>query len=224
MFMPVMQAITLIRRAAALLLLVPGLAPAADVELAGVFGKRAVLMVDGGAPQTLGIGQRSKEGVVVLEVDGRSALIDVGGERRRVALGEAPLRIQPPTPQADLGLSVSLTPDPQGHYWAQGSINGAAMRFMVDTGATYVSIGADEARRAGIDYRKGREVIMNTANGPSTAWLLTLDRVSVGGIVLYGVQGTVHEQGLPVPLLGMSFLSRLGMRSEAGLLVLTRRY
>ncbi|MDI3491369.1 MAG: aspartyl protease family protein [Thauera sp.] len=95
---------------------------------------------------------------------------------------------------------------------------------MIDTGATYVAISADEAKRAGIDYRSGQRVRMNTANGPSNAWLVTLDRVSIGGVVLHGIQGSVHEQGLPVALLGMSFLNRLDMRREAGDLLLARRY
>lgn len=215
---------TLVRRSTCLLLLSSGIALGAEVELAGVLGKRAVLLVDGGAPQTLGIGQQSREGVKLLEVDGRSVLVAVGGERRRIALGEAPLRIAAPAEVRSGEASVRLAPDAQGHYWVQGAINGAALRFMVDTGATYVAIGTDAARRAGIDYRAGRQVIMNTANGPSMAWLLTLDRVSIGGIVLYGVQATVHERGLPVALLGMSFISRLGMRSEAGTLVLTKLY
>lgn len=215
---------TLVRRSTCLLLLSSGIALGAEVELAGVLGKRAVLLVDGGAPQTLGIGQQSREGVKLLEVDGRSVLVAVGGERRRIALGEAPLRIAAPAEARSGEASVRLAPDAQGHYWVQGAINGAALRFMVDTGATYVAIGTDAARRAGIDYRAGRQVIMNTANGPSMAWLLTLDRVSIGGIVLYGVQATVHERGLPVALLGMSFISRLGMRSEAGTLVLTKLY
>lgn len=214
----------LVRRSTCFLILSSGIALGAEVELAGVLGKRAVLLVDGGAPQTLGVGQQSREGVKLLEVDGGSALIAVGGERRRISLGQAPLRIAESAEKRSGDASVRLVPDAQGHYWVQGAINGASLRFMVDTGATYVAIGTGEAKRAGIDYRAGQQVLMSTANGPSMAWLLTLDRVSIGGIVLHGVQATVHERGLPVALLGMSFISRLGMRSEAGTLVLTKLY
>jgi aspartyl protease family protein len=197
---------------------------AVEVELAGVFGKRAVLVIYGGAPQTLSAGQYSREGVRLLEVNSAAAVVDVVGERRRLTMGEAPLRIIEPVAQQSGAATLRLVPDIHGHYWAQGAVNSASLRFMIDTGATYVAISADEAKRAGIDYRSGQRVRMNTANGPSNAWLVTLDRVSIGGVVLHGIQGSVHEQGLPVALLGMSFLNRLDMRREAGDLLLARRY
>jgi len=98
------------------------------------------------------------------------------------------------------------------------------MRFMVDTGATYVAMNAADAKRAGIDYRAGQQIVMNTANGQSLAWLVTLDRISFGGIDMHGVQASVHESGLAVALLGMSFMNRLDMRREAGDLLLSKRY
>ena len=119
---------------------------------------------------------------------------------------------------------LRLVPDARGHYWTQGAVNGASVRFMVDTGATYVAINTDEAKRAGIDYRAGQQVVMNTANGQSFAWFVKLDRVSIGSIVMHGVEASVHERGLPVALLGMSFVNRLDMRREGGDLLLKKRY
>jgi len=66
---------------------------AAEVELAGIFGSRVVLVIDGGAPQTLAVGQRSREGVKLVNVSDPSATVDVNGEKRRISIGEAPLRI-----------------------------------------------------------------------------------------------------------------------------------
>lgn len=196
----------------------------AEVELAGVFGKRAVLVVNGGNPQTLSIGQRSREGVRLLDINNPSVTIEVNGERRQVRLGDAPVRIADATAASAGPALLRLVPDARGHYWTQGSVNGASLRFMIDTGATYVAISSEEAKRAGIDYRRGQQIVMNTANGQSAAWLVTLDRVSIGGIVMHGVQASIHEQGLPVALLGMSFMNRLDLRREAGDLVLTKRY
>lgn len=119
---------------------------------------------------------------------------------------------------------MRLASDSRGHYWAQGAVNGASIRFMVDTGATLVAISADEAKRAGVDYRAGRPIQISTANGIITAYLVTLDRISIGGIVLHGVEASVHEGGLGVALLGMSFIKRLEMRREADQLVLHKRY
>ncbi len=220
-----MQLSNFFRRAVSFTLLVSaGGALSAEVELAGIFGKRAVLVVNGGAPQTLSIGQRSREGVKVLDVSNPSVTLDVNGERRRVSLGEAPVRIADASAESTGAPLLRLVPDARGHYWTQGTVNGASLRFMIDTGATYVAINTDEAKRAGVDYRSGQQVVMNTANGQSMAWLVTLDRVSIGGIVLHGIQASVHEAGLPVALLGMSFMNRLDMRREAGELMLSKRY
>lgn len=197
---------------------------AAEVELAGIFGSRAVLVIDGGAPQTLSVGQRSCEGIKLVSVSNPSATVDVNGEQRRISIGEAPLRIAGSNTRQPVDAMLRLVPDTRGHYWAQGTVNGASVRFMVDTGATYVAINTDEAKRAGIDYRAGQQVVMNTANGQSLAWLVKLDRVSIGGIVMHGVEASVHENGLPVALLGMSFVNRLDMRREGGDLVLKKRY
>ena len=206
------------------LLVSAGGALSAEVELAGIFGKRVVLVVDSGTPQTLSIGQRSREGVELLSVSNPSATVEVNGSRRRISIGEAPLRITGSNDASSANAMLRLVPDARGHYWTQGAINGASLRFMVDTGATYVAINIDEARRAGIDYRAGQQVVMNTANGQSLAWLVKLDRVSIGGIVMHGVEASVHERGLPVALLGMSFVNRLDMRQEGGGLVLRKRY
>ncbi len=208
----------------AVLLVSADSAVAAEVELAGVFARRAVLVVNGGNPQTLSIGQRSREGVRLLDISNPSVTIEVNGERRQVRLGNAPVRIADATAANAGPALVRLVPDARGHYWTQGSVNGASLRFMIDTGATYVAISSEEAKRAGIDYRRGQQIVMNTANGRSAAWLVTLDRISIGGIVMHGVQASIHEQGLPVALLGMSFMNRLDMRREAGDLVLTKRY
>lgn len=197
---------------------------AAEVELAGIFGSRAVLVIDGGAPQTLSVGQRSREGIKLVSVSNPSAMVDVNGERRRISIGEAPLRIAGTGTEPSANATLRLVPDARGHYWTQGMVNGASLRFMVDTGATYVAINTDEAKRAGIDYHAGQQVVMNTANGQSLAWLVRLDRVSIGGIVMHGVEASVHESGLPVALLGMSFVNRLDMRREGGDLVLKKRY
>ena len=219
-----MERSVVLRWSASFILFVASTAFGAEVELAGVFGKRAVLVVNGGAPQTLSIGQTSREGVKLVDVVNPAATIEVEGQRRRLSLGEAPLRLSSASGLQSSAPTLRLPPDVQGHYWTQGAVNGSSLRFMIDTGATYVAISADEAKRAGIDYRSGQQVRMSTANGPSVAWLVTLHKVSIGGIVLHGVQASVHERGLPVALLGMSFMNRLDMRREAGDLILSRRY
>ena len=87
-----------------------------------------------------------------------------------------------------------------------------------------IAIPASDADRLRIDYRKGRLSTTRTAGGPITVYLVTLDSVRVGGIELQNIEAIVIEHGLPVALLGNSFLSRVNMRREGEAMTLTRRY
>ena len=121
--------------------------------------------------------------------------------------------------------SVTLAPDSRGHFVTDGQVNGVHMRFLVDTGATMVSLPSSAAARLGIDFRKGRRGLSQTANGVAVVYAVTLDSVTVGGITLMNVEGLVHEAaGLEVALLGMSFLSRTEMRRDGSTLTLVKRY
>lgn len=194
---------------------------AAEIELAGLFGNKAVLVVDGGTPKTLGVGERTREGLKLVEISGTTATVELDGRLQRLVLGAAPVHaIQPPRGEA----GTSLVADARGHYFSSGSINAAPVRFLVDTGASMVSIGASDARRAGIDFRRGVEGTSVTASGPARVWRVRLDSVRLGDVVLNGVDGLVHENDLPFALLGMSFLSRMDMQREGDRLVLRRRY
>lgn len=197
---------------------------AADVELAGVFGSRAVLLVDGGSPQTLAVGQRSREGVLLRALQGDVAVVEVDGVQRRIRLGGAPIQVGARADSGATGRELRLTPDARGHYSVLGSVNGASMRFLIDTGASLVSMGAEDAVRAGVDYRKGRPSTSMTANGLVQIWVVRLDKIQVGQLVLHGVEAAVHEGALPVVLLGMSFLNRMDMRREGGFLVLRKTH
>lgn len=199
-----------------------GTAPAAEVELAGVFGNKAVLIVDGGAPRTLVVGERTRDGLTLVDVSGGAATVEINGQRQKVMLGAGPVRGS--SGEANAAAAVSLVADARGHHFTGGSINGASVRFLVDTGASMVSIGASDARRAGIDYLRGVAGISETANGPARVWKVKLDTVRVGDVTLRGVDGLVHENNLPFVLLGMSFLSRMDMQREGDRLTLRKRF
>lgn len=195
--------------------------PDQDVALVGVVGSKAVLTVDGGAPKILAVGERTRDGVRLIEVSGDSAVVEVDGARRRIALGQSALRAGGGDSPSS---AVSLYPDASGHHFANGTINGAGVRFLVDTGASMVSIGLADARRAGIDYRRGVPARTQTASGTAVVWRVRLDSVKIGNVVLHGVDGLVHENDLPFVLLGMSFLNRMDMQRDGERLVLRKRY
>ena len=78
--------------------------------------------------------------------------------------------------------------------------------------------------RLGLDYRKGRRGMTNTANGRVPVYGVTLDRIRVGDIELSSVEAVVIEQGLDITLLGMSFLNRVEMRRDGQTMTLMRRF
>jgi aspartyl protease family protein len=106
-----------------------------------------------------------------------------------------------------------------------GQVNGIPVRFAVDTGATFVTFPASEARRLGLDYVNGQKMLMNTANGSALAYRIKLDTVRVGDITMNGVDAVVIEgASLSVVLLGMSFLNRVDIKREGEIMTLTKRY
>ncbi|AYH45037.1 TIGR02281 family clan AA aspartic protease [Azoarcus sp. DN11] len=194
----------------------------AEIELVGVFGSKAVLVVDGGAPRTLAVGQQTRDGLRLVDVSDGAATVELNGKRQKVILGAGPVRSA--AGDGTGAAAVSLIADARGHHFSSGSINGASVRFLVDTGASMVSMGASDARRAGIDFHKGVGGISQTASGPARVWKVRLDTVRVGDVTLNGVDGLVHENDLPFVLLGMSFLSRMDMQREGDRLTLRKRF
>src|SRR6185503_6451095 len=193
---------------------------AAEVMLVGVFGdKAAVLAIDGGAPKTLRVGQRLG-GLLLISVEPERATIEIDGKRKVLVRGQT----YSSSGASSGAQSVTLSVGAGGHFMADGQINGGAIRFMVDTGATAVAIPAGDANRLGIDYRGGRRVTTQTAAGPTPAYLITLNSVRIGGVELQNVEAIVIERGLDVALLGNSFLNRMEMRREGQTMTLIRRF
>lgn len=206
---------------AAAMLLAPGLAAATDVTVVGLFPGKAVVTINRGAPRTLSVGQKTGEGVVLVSVDNRAAVIEVDGKKQTLEMG------QHFESEASTGArnAVTLAADTRGHFVTQGQVNGSSVRFLVDTGATLVALPATEARRLGIDYEKGTRGYSSTAGGVVPVYRVKLDSVAIGGLELLGVDAVVLEgRGMDVALLGMSFLNRTEMRREGTTLTLTKRF
>jgi len=97
-----------------------------------------------------------------------------------------------------------------GHYWAEATIDGRAVRVLVDTGASVVALTREDALRLGMHLSPGDfDQTVQTASGPARATDVTLASVSIAGARVEDVQALVVEQGLSQSLLGMSYLGRL---------------
>lgn len=107
---------------------------------------------------------------------------------------------------------------------AMGMINGTSVKFLVDTGATMVSLGASDARRLGIDTSKGQRGMSSTANGMAPMTQVKLDTVRVGDVTLNNVDALIGQTDMPYALLGMSFLNRMEMQRDGSTMTLKKQY
>ena len=124
----------------------------------------------------------------------------------------APARPAAPTVRTSSGpSSVVVSRDAFGRFRADGRIDGRALQFTVDTGASIVALTADDAAQLGI-HPAARDftMLIRTANGTVRAAPTRLDMVEVGDIMLRDVAAVVMPNGaLSDNLLGLSFLTRL---------------
>lgn len=199
-------------------------AQAADISVNALFGGKAQISVNGGKPVMLSVGQTSPEGVKLVSADSSAAVIEFQGKRQTLTTGGSG-RFGGASSAGSSSGSVTLTADTQGHYQTLGQINGGTVQFLVDTGATAISMSSTRARQLGINYLGGQRGYTQTANGRAAAYRITLDTVKVGDITLHNVDAVVLEgDALPVVLLGMSFLSRTEMKRDGQSLTLVKRF
>lgn len=203
------------------LVALPAPCRATEVQVVAVTpGLRADVVIDGGTPITLDVGEATVEGVTLLQVNRAGAVLRVDGTTTTLPLAAR----QSEVASAARSDSVVLSADPRGHFYANGTVNGRSMRFLVDTGATLTTLSRTDARRLGLDYRDGTPSRVMTGNGEVTGWRMSLDSVRVGPTTVRDVEAfVVDNDALPVGLLGMSFLGRFDMHRQGATLVLRHR-
>lgn len=120
-------------------------------------------------------------------------------------------------------IEVRLEGNVQGHFVANGKINGQAVTFLLDTGATDVAIPAELAER--LELQRGAPVMLQTANGQTTGYRTVLSSLGLGDILLHDVRALIAPgfSGEQV-LLGMSALKQLEFTQRAGTLVLRQHH
>lgn len=105
---------------------------------------------------------------------------------------------------------AQVTKAADGHYWANADVDGSAVRFLVDTGATAVALTANDAKRLGLDLTKlTYGVPVTTADGKTMAAQVKLRSITIAGARVENVDALVLQSGLETSLLGMSYLGRL---------------
>jgi aspartyl protease family protein len=204
------------------LILITAPAAATDVNVIGLFRGKAVVVVNGGKPRTMSVGDATPDGVKLVAVESETAVLEIDGKRRTLGMGQS---ISVATPSSEGRSQTTLAADSRGHFMSPGQINGQTVQFLVDTGASMISMNASEAKRLGVNYLKGERGFAMTANGPAAVYKVRLDAVRVGDISMTQIDALVHEgNSLPVVLLGMSFLNRVEMRRDGPTMTLIKRF
>ena len=198
-------------------------AGAQTVAINGTLGSKALLIVDGGFPKAVAVGESFK-GVKVVSIAGDTVNLEIGGKRQIVRVGDAPSSVGGSAGKESSGSKVVLAAGAGGHFVSEGQINGRVVQFMVDTGATMVAMSVAEAERIGIKYKNGQVIQMGTANGVAQGWRVILESVRVGDVMVSGVDAVVSSGGMPYVLLGNSFLNRFQMTRNNDQMVLERRF
>jgi aspartyl protease family protein len=116
------------------------------------------------------------------------------------------------------GRALSLRANSSGHFIVNALVEGHAIEMMVDTGATVVALNEATARRLGFRLSPGDfTASIGTANGVARAAPVTIEAISIGGIVVRQVPAAVvGGDALSINLLGMSFLKRLSKFEMSG--------
>jgi len=190
-----------------------------EVVVSGLFKDKAVLTING-VTKVVKAGQTTPEGITLVNSDRESALLLIDGQE--IEMGMA-MRISSTFRQVDKA-EVRIPRGVNGHYFVVGIVNGYSIRFMVDTGASVISMSSQDAERYGIRYEKGKKNRVSTAAGIVEAYSVKLTSLTIGGIKLYGVDASILPGNFPdIPLLGNSFLSQVEMSQKLGVLVLKHK-
>ncbi|MFT6100843.1 MAG: aspartyl protease family protein [Arenicella sp.] len=196
---------------------------AKTVAAIALFNDRAMLSVDGKKAKIIRAGSTYK-GVNVISSNTSEAVIEIDGKRKTLRLnGTAVIGGSLGASSKRTATSIVLYENEVGFFEAGGLVNGRSIRFLVDTGANLVVFNSRQATRLGINYLSGERGFASTASGVAPMYTLNIDSISVGGLELKDIKAGVIEGGFPeIPLLGMTFLSRLHMNRAGQTMVLKK--
>jgi len=190
-----------------------------SVKVLALFSDKALLQV-GDRQKVVSTGE-TFAGVLLQEAHGRGAVVVIDGETLELKLNQ---KIAGNFKKRDPGM-IRVVPDALGMYYVQGSINDKPTSFIVDTGATFVTLSGRKASALGIDYLQGVPGSAQTASDVVAVWRVTLDSVSIGGIELNNIAATVIPGNQPSEvLLGNSFLRRTEIQQTGSVLQIRKRY
>lgn len=192
------------------------------IQVMALFPGKAMLAIDG-KNRLLRAGQQSPEGVRLISANANEAVVEIEGRQLKLQPGGGAVRSTFAAPEQR---EVRIARDRTGSYRVAGGINGRAVTFLVDTGATSIAISEVEGRRLGIPFElDGVKIRVGTASGSALGWRVQLNEVRVGEIVQREVEAVVIQGTSPTQaLLGMSFINHLEFENQGNLMVLRQKF
>ncbi len=133
-----------------LLLLTITVATATEkIVVLGLFSNKAMVEING-KRYTLSVGESAKDGITLISSNSREAVLNVNGSVATYTLGT---HISSSFTEPVTGTTVIIAPSSNGMYLVNGNINNFQVKFLVDTGATLISMNKNVDKRLGIDYK-----------------------------------------------------------------------
>lgn len=187
-----------------------------EIEVLALLPNAVMLKVNG-EEVLLNAGDTTNSGLGVNWVSADQVEVQFWDETRRMGLSE---KISSNFAKPSRSVA-SILIDNNGQYLVDGSINNKPVTLLVDTGANIMAMSSEVAKRLALDYKSGASMFVNTSSGIVKSYKVNLDRVQVGNIVLEKIDATVIPGKFPQKiLLGMSFLEKVEMSEQAGLMTL----
>jgi aspartyl protease family protein len=190
------------------------------VKVLGLFKNMAVLNVND-QRLVMHVGDKQHGNMRLLAANSEKAVFEIKGRRIELSMSDTGA-IQTNLPVSGGHMAQLISNG--GLYSVTGAVNGQLADFVVDTGASYVTMSPQQAKALRLDFSHGRKIMMNTANGKATAHVFTVKSIRIGGIELHDVDAAVmNNLSSSKILLGMSFLDHVDMKHGPGLMVLRQR-
>lgn len=191
-----------------------------EVKVLGLFKNMAVLNIND-QRKVIHVGETLQGNMRLLAANSEKAIFEIKGRRIELSMSDTGA-IQTDLPSSGGHMAQLISNG--GLYSVTGVVNGQLADFVVDTGASYVTMSPQQAQMLHLDYSNGKKITMSTANGKATAHVFTIKSIRIGGIELHNIEAAVmNNLASSKMLLGMSFLNQVDMQHGPGMMVLRER-
>lgn len=122
--------------------------------------------------------------------------------------------------ETDAGKQITIQRDRDSHFRIKGSINGIAVTFLIDTGATSVAIPSTVAEQAKLT--KKTMMTTETAGGETIGYLTRIEKINIGGVEIQNISAVIiPELDRDQALLGMNVLQKFSITQTKDTMILT---